>query len=156
MEQGAISVKGKRYRLWRIWAEEEPLVLFLLLNPSIGNATQNDPTIKRLIFFAKAQGYGGFYLGNLYAHITPYPKTLVRMNLNPEEKNIEHIKNMFLLCKDVVFAWGNHGELPQWLSALVENPLCFGQNKNGSPKHPLYLAKSTRLIPFSPQTDLGR
>ena len=74
MEQGAISVKGKRYRLWRIWAEERPLVLFLLLNPSIGDASQNDPTIKRLIFFAQAQGYGGFYLGSLYAQNYPYQK----------------------------------------------------------------------------------
>ena len=55
MEQGAISIKGKRYRLWRIWDEDRPLVLFLLLNPSIGDATQNDPTIKRLIFFAQTQ-----------------------------------------------------------------------------------------------------
>ena len=72
------------------------------------------------------------------------------MNLNPEEKNIEHIKNMLLLCKDVVFAWGNQGHLPQWLSTLVEQPLCFGQNKNGSPKHPLYLANATRLMLYHP------
>ena len=156
MKQGAINIKGKRYRLWRFWDEDRPLVLFLLLNPSVGDATQNDPTIKRLIYFAQTHEYGGFYLGNLYAHITPYPKKLVRMNLNPEEQNIEHIKNMLFLCKDVGYAWGNHGHLPQWLSTLVEQPLCFGQNKNGSPKHPLYLAKSTRLIPFFPQTDLGR
>ena len=156
MEQGAVSVKDKRYRLWRIWAEDQPLVLFLLLNPSIGDATKDDPTIKRLIFFAQAQGYGGFYLGNLYAHMTPYPKELPQFNLYTERKNKHHIQNMLLLCQDVVFAWGNHGQLPQWLSALVENPLCFGQNKNGSPKHPLYLAKSTRLVPFSSPPDLSR
>ncbi|MCH1418575.1 MAG: DUF1643 domain-containing protein [Flavobacteriaceae bacterium] len=156
MEKGAIRIKAKRYRLWRIWAEDRPLVLFLLLNPSRGDAIQNDPTVNRLIDFAETHGYGGFYLGNLYAHITPYPKELSELNLNLEKKNKQHIKNMIALCEDVVFAWGNHGELPQWLAELVQKPLCFGQNKNGSPKHPLYLAKSTRLIPFFPQTDLGR
>ena len=153
MEQGAVRIKGKRYRLWRIWEKDQPLVLFLLLNPSIGDASQNDPTIKRLIFFAQSQEYGGFYLGNLYAHITPYPKELSSFNLNSERKNKEHIKNMLGLCQEVVFAWGNHGQLPLWLEELVEHPLCFGQNKNGSPKHPLYLAKSTRLVPFLPYGD---
>ena len=153
MKQGAIKVKGKRYRLWRIWAKEHPLVLFLLLNPSTGDATQNDPTIKRLIFFAQSQGYGGFYLGNLYAQITPYPKELSLFDVNTEKKNKQHIKEMLSLCQDVVFAWGNHGQLPLWLDRLVKNPLCFGQNKNGSPKHPLYLAKSTQLVPFSSRGD---
>ena len=152
MEQGAVGSRGKRYRLWRIWAKDRPLVLFLLLNPSVGDATQNDPTIKRLIFFAQQQGYGGFYLGNLFAPITPYPKALFQLDLKVDKDNIHHIKKMLPQCKDVVFAWGNNGQLPQWLAELVEQPLCFGQNKNGSPKHPLYLAKSTQLVPFNPSS----
>lgn len=146
MEQGALGIKRKRFRLWRIWDKKRPLVLFILLNPSTADATQNDPTVKRLMAFAEKEGYGGFYVGNLYAHITPYPKELFKFDLIAEEKNKQHIKSMLHLCKDVVFAWGNHGQLPQWLDTLVEQPHCFGQNKNGSPKHPLYLANATRLI----------
>ena len=118
MKKGATGLKEKRYRLWRIWAEDRPLILFLLLNPSWGDATHNDPTIKRLLFFAKELGYGGFYLGNLYAHITPYPKALLNMDLNPEEENIKHIKEMLSLCQDVAYAWGNNGSYPDWLKAL--------------------------------------
>lgn len=150
MKQGARRVKGKRYRLWRIWDESRPLVLYILLNPSTGDARLNDPTIKRLIFFTQKHGYGGFYVGNLYAPITPYPKILFQLDLNEDQKNRQHIKAMRALCKDVVYAWGNHGQLPPWLEAVVEHPLCFGQNKNRSPKHPLYLSKSTVLIPYDP------
>jgi len=48
----------------------------------------------------------------------------------------------------IVFAWGNCKENPLWIENIVKAPLCFGHNKNGSPKHPLYLPKSTRLISF--------
>ena len=30
------------------------------------------------------------------------------------------------------FAWGNHGELPQWLSALVENPFALDKIKTAA------------------------
>ena len=73
MEKGAVLHRGKRYQLWRIWDPSLPLVLFILLNPSVGDASQDDPTLRRLVYFAKKFGFGGFYVGNLYTEITPYP-----------------------------------------------------------------------------------
>ncbi|MGB1448802.1 MAG: DUF1643 domain-containing protein [Flavobacteriaceae bacterium] len=148
MRKGAISIPGKRYRLWRIWDEQRPYILFILLNPSKGDATKDDPSIKRLISFAKAFSYGGLYLGNLYSHVTPFPKNLESMDLNPEQENINHVKGMMHLCQAVVYAWGNHGSLPHWLKEIEDQPLCFGYTKKGCPKHPLYLAKSSALIPY--------
>ena len=35
-----------RYSLWRIWDRSKPLVMFIGLNPSTANESDNDPTIR--------------------------------------------------------------------------------------------------------------
>ena len=64
-----------RYRLTREWSDK-PLLPFVMLNPSDANAEIDDPTIRRCMGFARAWGYGGIVVGNLYAFRTPYPETL--------------------------------------------------------------------------------
>ena len=59
-----------------------------------------------------------------------------------------YIDSMIKKSEKIVFAWGNCKERPLWIENLVKNPLCFGYNKNGSPKHPLYLPKGTSLVKF--------
>lgn len=49
-----------RYALWRIWDRTKPLVMFIGLNPSTANETENDPTIKSVGRISKNNGYGGF------------------------------------------------------------------------------------------------
>ena len=120
-----------------------------MLNPSLANNSEDDRTIKKLNYFTKKFGFGGFYVGNIYPHITPYPKILYSLNLSQSKKNYFYIDSMIKKSKKTVFAWGNCKERPLWVEALVKNPLCFGHNKNGSPKHPLYLPKTTSLVKFS-------
>ena len=62
--------KKYRYSLSRKWSEKEQ-VLFILLNPSSGDDTDDDPTIRRLISISKNLGYGGFEVVNLYTIINP-------------------------------------------------------------------------------------
>lgn len=152
METGAIIRDNRRYRLWRIWDQKKPMVLFILLNPSIGDGKRDDPTIRRLIYFSKTHHFGGFYLGNLYSSITPYPKILYKTNPSEEKENLRHLKKMKQACEKVVFAWGRTESTPNWLVPLVDEPWCFGKTQNGSPKHPLYLPKTTRLVPFYLET----
>lgn len=148
LQKGAIIKKSKRYRLWRIWDAEKPKVLYILLNPSVGNATQDDPTIRRLYYFTEKMNLGGFYVGNLYANITPYPKELYQKKLGRDRTNLRHITAMSNHCKKVVYAWGQREKEPLWLRTIISEPLCFGLTKKGSPKHPLYLNKQTQCIPF--------
>ena len=63
-----------RYKLWRTWDDIRPVVMFIMLNPSTADATADDPTIRRCIGFARAWGYGGVRVGNLFAWRTPYPQ----------------------------------------------------------------------------------
>jgi hypothetical protein len=56
-----------RYQLLRVWDETLPRILFIMMNPSTADATKDDPIIRRVISFAKSWGYGGVYVGNLFA-----------------------------------------------------------------------------------------
>ena len=54
-----ISACGQyRYHLWRRWDELLPTMVWVMLNPSTADATEDDPTIRRCIGFAKREGCG--------------------------------------------------------------------------------------------------
>jgi hypothetical protein len=150
IKRHALLSKDKKYRysLKRIWDNDKPKVLFIMLNPSLADNYQDDPTIRRLIKFAKLYGYGGFYVGNLFSYITPYPSELLDKDLMFSKKNIHEIKKMTGLIKDVVYGWGNSFEEPEWLKQIISNPKCFGKNKNKTPKHPLYLSYNNKLVDY--------
>ena len=66
-----------RYKLWRIWDESLPLAMCIGLNPSTANAVKTDPTITNLTKMLKLLGYGGLYMMNLSAFISPKPADLL-------------------------------------------------------------------------------
>ena len=146
MIKGAIKDKNNRYQLWRIWDNEKPLILFILLNPSNADDKNDDNTVKKLIGFTKKFEFGGFYLGNLYSLITTNPSP--RKFINNEARNIKHIQIMKKKCKKIIIGWGNLGNYPNWLLDNLSEIMCLGINKNGTPKHPLYLSYKTHLINY--------
>lgn len=151
VKRGAtISDDGKyRYRLWRIWDENKAKILFIMLNPSTADGSKNDPTIRRCTRFAKDWGYGGIYVGNIFAYRTPHPNNLDKVDDPCGPKNKFHVKQMADKCSIIVCAWGNsQGAPPDWLRE-VGNLFYLDQNKDGTPSHPLYLAKETTPTAFS-------
>jgi len=154
-----ISPCGKyRYTLERIWEKEKPLLLFIMLNPSTADATEDDNTIRRCIGFAKSNGYGGILIGNLYAYRATKPRLLFNIRSIPfitGPDNDEHICTMAERAKDIVFAWGNHGQkysmgdrVAKRMSLAFNQPLCLGVNANGHPKHPLYVSSNVEFVKF--------
>lgn len=139
--------KKDRFSLSRIWDSKKPKALYIMLNPSYADDESDDPTIRRLIFFSKKFKFGGFYVTNLFTQITPYPKEL-NMDNNSKKKNLKIISELIKKSDLIVYAWGNLVSEPIELRKLIESPLCFGINKNGTPKHPLYLRSDTKLQDF--------
>ena len=139
--------KKDRFSLSRIWDSKKPKALYIMLNPSYADDESVDPTIRRLIFFSKKFKFGGFYVTNLFTQITPYPKEL-NMDNNSKKKNLIIISELIKKSDLIVYAWGNLVSEPMQLRKLIESPLCFGINKNGTPKHPLYLRSDTKLQDF--------
>lgn len=143
-----------RLALWRWWARAKPAVLFIGLNPSRASETVDDPTLHRMIWFASALGYGGLYVGNLFTLVTPYPKELQRRW--PEAAAIGAdvwLQYMANRCQAVVACWGCSGRWSrpriQCILALLKRPvLSLGVNADGTPRHPLYLPKTTGFTPY--------
>lgn len=137
-----------RYKLWRVWNPNKGKILFIMLNPSTADATEDDPTIRRCIGFASDWGYGGLYVGNLYAYRTTDPKMLTYVDDPEGPENRKHITEMIKEVENVVCAWGNgQGAPPRWLRKLAKLHY-LDMCKDGSPKHPLYLPKKLEPIGF--------
>lgn len=149
-----ISEDGRyRYKLWRIWDESKPKILFIMLNPSTADANEDDPTIRRVKEFAKSWGYGGILIGNVYAIRATDPKQIKEAENPCGAVNKMCLHEMAKQAKTIVFAWGAYNfevtgkpNLPETI--LLKNVWCLGKNKDGSPKHPLYLAKNAKLERF--------
>ena len=129
-----------RYTLWRIWDNNKPMVMFIGLNPSTANETTNDPTICRVIKFAFDWGFGGVYMTNLFAYVTPYPEKLKECN-DPLADNDSWLEKTAHKCKKIIFAWGSFKEAAERSKEVMQmfDGYALIINKDGSPRHPLYI-----------------
>jgi len=141
------EAKKNRYFLKREWDSSKGLLLYIMLNPSVADDTNDDPTIRRLINFTKRFNYGGFLVGNIFTKITPNPKE-VDKSIGMTNKNYKELLKLINKVDEVVYAWGNSIDEPKELKNLVKGPKCFGKNFNGTPKHPLYLPSNSKFIKF--------
>ena len=65
-----------RYDMWRRWSDD-PLLTFLMHNPSTGSPEEFDATNIRCAKRASLLGFGGVRFLNLFAYRTPYPSAMV-------------------------------------------------------------------------------
>lgn len=144
-----------RYAIWRIWENNGDALLFIGLNPSTAHGTKDDPTIRRLVGFAKSWGFGGLFAGNLFSLVTANPDVLWHSSSPelPNGLNDTAIKRMRELSTLVLVGWGNEGRNARSRSkevlALVGEPVyCLKITKAGEPSHPLYLPKHSKLIRY--------
>ena len=146
--KGAILSDDKvyRYQLTRIWDEDKPKVLFIMLNPSTADALEDDPTIIRVVNFAKSWNYGGVFVVNLYAFRSTDPKRLSEIDDPIGPENITHIRELVGSVDRVIYAWGNKKTEPKWLRELITTPYCIAHSTKGIPKHPLYLKGDSQPI----------
>ena len=140
-----------RYTLWRSWPSGSGYACFIGLNPSTADETEDDPTIRRCIAYAKAWGYAGLVMLNAFGYRATYPRDMLAAHDPVGPDNDEHIR---LLTRDaavVIAAWGNHGEHLERFRAigtLVPKLSCLKVTKPGHPSHPLYLKADLRPMPY--------
>ena len=143
-----------RYALARRWDERRADVLFVMFNPSAGDEAKLDPTLRRCASFAAAWGYGGFAVANLFALRSPHVRTVARHAAPAGPDNEAWLTMLTGQADLVVVAWGalaaryrpHTWHVAQLLGRHAREPLrCLGMTKDGHPRHPLYLRKSTSL-----------
>ncbi len=138
-----------RYKLWRIWDSQKPSVMFLMLNPSTADSNEDDPTIRRCINFAKSWGYGGLYVGNLYAFRSTDPKALKTVSDPIGPENLKHVSEMVDMVDAVVYAWGANARIYKELLRITGSKSYYiALTKDQLPRHPLYLRGDLRMKPF--------
>ena len=130
---------------------EELSCLFVCLNPSTATETEDDPTVRRCIGFARSLGYSRLTVCNIFALRSTNPKALYDHPDPAGPENLEHIEREAVRHELLVAAWGNHGELRgqgtnvmKLLRVLADAVSVLGLNATGQPTHPLYLRADTQ------------
>lgn len=147
----AVFSTGRKYRFYlrRVFdAKLASRMTFIMLNPSTADAFKNDPTVARCQERAVRLGYGSFAVANIFAYRSTQPNSLTLPNVEPiGESNDRWIQFAAREAQRVMIGWGNHGnfrsrgdEVTGMLDEEGIQLFCLGQNKGGSPVHPLYQA----------------
>lgn len=157
-----------RYTLTRRFAPG-PTVVFIGLNPSTADATQDDPTIRRCLGFARRWGYGRLVMLNLYALRATDPRGLWgdveprgEMINGPTgfDRNIYAVGEAIVDARRIVCAWGADPGPDPDRPALIMDVLSLASawaptvalalTKHGQPRHPLYVRGDVEPVPYPP------
>ena len=162
MKGGYFSMCRKyRFVLYRTWNEDRSPLNAICLNPSTSTETEDDPTVRRLMDYAKRWGYGGLVLTNLFSYRATNPAELKTID-DPvhNELNLRPYR-FFVGTGNILVAWGNGGRYlgrgDDVIQMMIYDdyfprdnylPCCLGVTKALQPKHPLYLKKTERMKPY--------
>jgi len=140
--------KTYRYTLKRTWESDLPHILWVLLNPSTADAQKDDPTNRKCMTWARKYGYGSLTFVNLFAYRSPYPEVMKAYHEPIGPDNDDWLWSEIRKHDAVVAGWGNGGtHRDRWkeVAPMCVRWMCIGINKNGQPKHPLYMRGDVRL-----------
>lgn len=145
-----------RYELWRTWEDlldtSRTYAMFIGLNPSTADESEDDPTIRRCIDFARRWGYSGLCMTNLFAFRATKPDDMLAAADPVGAGNDQHLLHCARSAGVIVAAWGTHGvhlQRDQAVKRLVPGLSCLRLTRDGHPGHPLYLPANLSPVPLS-------
>lgn len=155
-----------RYVLTR-GAPDAARVLWVMLNPSTADATRDDPTIRRCRGFAREWSCQAIAVVNLFAWRATDPRDLTAALADGHNivgpDNARHIAAAARAetTQRIVVGWGVAHRRARERGLDVHAMLrrarpdieveCLGMTNDGSPRHPLYVARETQLVPWVPR-----
>ena len=148
-----------RYQLWRTvrLTEKKRSVLWIMLNPSTADASEDDPTIRRCISFTRDWDYSLLTVVNLFAYRATDPRELMGAIDPVGPSNNSAITAGAKKSDLIIAAWGVRGGLrgrDKVVRAMLSQyglPLMhvLGLTKDGHPRHPLYMPKKSIPVAWS-------
>ena len=157
--RAAILEADYRYRLHRAIGGSMfgpgGTVLFCMCNPSTATATQDDPTIRRCMGFARDWGHERLAVVNLFAARATDPRDMLRVYDPVGPENDSAIMDEAIGASAIVVAWGEHGchdgrgaAVLRMLQEAGPPVLALGLTATGQPRHPLYVRADTSPLPI--------
>jgi hypothetical protein len=175
-----LSACGKyRYTLARWWRPMLTLpdrwALWIMLNPSTADDTDDDRTIENIVERTHAWTYPaapdpsfhfrhgvGVHVANLYAFRSTDPLRLLDAEDPIGPENDEHLQVLIARCQLIVCAWGNgpwkarrnpiHANrvsaVVSMIRAAGKVPMMLNLTNAGMPRHPLYFPMRRDPIPY--------
>lgn len=142
-----------RYRLVRVWDSQKPRLGVVGHSWSTTNEWRSEASVRRCVRFARAWGYGGIDLGNLFGLRAKDPRKLATVADPIGPDNDAHLAAMSADNDLIVLAWGARAD-PDRAHAVAQmlwhcSERCggslavLGWTERGQPRHPLYVPKDT-------------
>ncbi|MBZ0093928.1 MAG: DUF1643 domain-containing protein [Burkholderiales bacterium] len=111
--------------------------------------------VRQEVEFILSSVDGGLQVTNIFSLVSTDPAALYTTEDPVGPDNNAAILDAIKDAGMVLCAWGNHGahvgrarEVVDMLRSAGATPHSLGQNTDGSPKHPLYVAYATLPKPF--------
>ncbi len=149
-----------RYRLWRCWDANRPTMVCIMLNPSVADEVEVDATITRCIARAKRLGFGRLEVLNLFAFVSTDRSALRSIDDPVGPENDTAIMAACRGAETVLCAWGADGRLKgrdqsvlAQLKAIGVTVSALTINKDGTPKHPLYVGNGVDPATWLPSAE---
>lgn len=157
-------VDNNTRRLWlaRWWGTPQcPTTGFWLwigMNPSKAGSNVDDPTVAKETLITKRHGGSAYIKCNVMDWIETDSHTVSQISKPCSSLNHSVIMNRAFAADKIVCAWGLlHHTLKPFAIRIQDSLLrqryelwCLGTTKDGSPKHPLYLKATTKIIRYLP------
>jgi len=145
-----------RYAFGRWWGDTDlaTTAIWVLLNAATGDTEQRHrPTLERCISRSRGAGHTGLVIVNLFAFRDTNPRNLWTAHDAVGPANDEVLRVITTAGAHTIAAWGGHGRLggrSGHIGPLLDSPMCLGITQHGEPRHPLYVARDTQLVPWVP------
>lgn len=153
-----------RYKLWREWCSDLEPMVWCCQNPSTADENDDDPSVRKMMGFARANGCGGIVLYNIFAYRATDERELFKVADPIGPESLSHFDGLLKYLREtpkakLVVGWGNqlvtkrHSLMRMayrniGLKLAGAGALCLGTTKSGDPKHPLFVPYSQPLIPW--------
>jgi len=150
----AVFSEDRVYRFsWTCEWGRGPHLCVVMCNPSMANEKYPDPTITRVLGFARDHQFEGIEVVNLYALVSTNPDGLFTHEHPVGKGNTSAIEQAARKHKTILCAWGAHPLIRERARFVVDllrkikgvKLYHLGITKDGQPRHPLYVPASTPL-----------